>query len=164
MSDQFRDIIRIGIQEYGDKIADKIKERLRKLDKKATGETIESVKAIVEEVGEEFKIKIEADKALQYIDAGRRKGAKPPPFKPIYQWVKVKRFQFRNRETGQWMTYRQTAWATVHGIAKNGIKPTYVVSKAMREVDGELDPIEEAYLDYVERKILFTFNQRNTNT
>ena len=66
---------------------------------------------------------------------GWRSSAKAPksPFKykkkmahfgAIREWVGVRRFQFRNRKSGKFMSYESTAFLIARSVAAKGISPT----------------------------------------
>lgn len=42
----------------------------------------------------------------------------------INKWVKAKRFQFKDRQTGKFMSYEQTARLITHSIYSKGLSPT----------------------------------------
>ncbi len=72
--------------------------------------------------------------------------SKRPPIKPITEWVTKRRFQFKNKENGKFMSYKSTAFLITRGIFKNGIKPslffTKPFEKAFERLPDEL--VEEA--------------------
>jgi hypothetical protein len=47
----------------------------------------------------------------------------------IKKWVRAKRFQFRNRETGKFMSYDSTALLIARSIYNKGLKPTLFFTK-----------------------------------
>ena len=53
----------------------------------------------------------------EFVDKGRRAGAKMPPVQPIIDWVRVKKIK-----TPQ-ITTEQMGWAIAKSIAKKGIRP-----------------------------------------
>ena len=64
----------------------------------------------------------------------------------INQWVKDRRFQFKDRENGKFLSYEQTAFIITRSIYQKGIEPTRFFSKPF-EVGFERLPEEliEAY-------------------
>lgn len=90
---------------------------------------------------------IEMEQYGQYLDLGVKgkvSGQRAPksPFKfgsgtgkkgglteGIRGWVKARRFQFRNRETGKFMSYEQTAQLITRSIYLKGTKPTLFFSR-----------------------------------
>jgi hypothetical protein len=47
----------------------------------------------------------------------------------IFEWVKARRFQFSDRKTGKFMTYKATAFLISRSIYQKGMKPTQFISK-----------------------------------
>ena len=47
----------------------------------------------------------------------------------IKKWVRAKRFQFKNRETGKFMSYESTALLIARSIYNKGLKPTLFFTK-----------------------------------
>tara|TARA_B100000780_G_scaffold199841_1_gene141458 strand:- start:3163 stop:3696 length:534 start_codon:yes stop_codon:yes gene_type:complete len=63
--------------------------------------------------------------------------------KGIKEWVKEKRFQFRDKKTGRFMSYDSTAFMITRSIYNKGIKATEFLSKPFYRVLKEV-PIELA--------------------
>ena len=86
--------------------------------------------------------------------------SKRPPLKPITDWVKNRRFQFRQKN-GEFMSYKSTAFLVRNSIFKKGIKPslffTKPFEKAFERLPDEL--IEEYGLD-VEQFLEYTINKK----
>lgn len=53
---------------------------------------------------------------------------KPPP-NVIIDWVSSKRFQFRDRKTGRFLSYNQTGFMIRESIYKRGLKPSLFFTK-----------------------------------
>jgi len=47
----------------------------------------------------------------------------------IPKWVRAKRFQFRDKKSGKFMSYEQTGFLIARSIYQKGIKPSYFFSK-----------------------------------
>ena len=87
--------------------------------------------------------------------------SKKPPLKPITQWVTKRRFQFRNKENGKFMSYQSTAFLVRNGIFKNGIKPSLFFTKPFEKAFERLpDELVEAYGLDVEEFLQFTINKK----
>ena len=87
--------------------------------------------------------------------------SKKPPLKPITEWVTKRRFQFRNKETGKFMSYQSTAFLVRNGIFKNGIKPSLFFTKPFEKAFERLpDELIEAYGLDVEQFIEYTINKK----
>jgi len=86
---------------------------------------------------------------------------KRPPIKPITDWVTKKRFQFRNRETGKFMSYKSTAYLIAGGILKNGIKPSLFFTKPFEAAFKNLpNELVQAYGLDVEQFLQYTINKK----
>jgi hypothetical protein len=64
----------------------------------------------------------------------------------IFEWVKKRRFQFKNRETGKFMSYEQTASLITRSIYLNGTAPTNFITKPFEAAFKKLpDDLVDAY-------------------
>jgi hypothetical protein len=87
--------------------------------------------------------------------------SKRPPLKPIQDWVTKRRFQFRNKENGKFMSYKSTAFLITKGIFKNGIKPSLFFTKPFEKAFERLpDELIEAYGLDVEQFLQYTINKK----
>jgi hypothetical protein len=87
--------------------------------------------------------------------------SKRPPLKPIQDWVTKRRFQFRNKETGKFMSYKSTAFLITRGIFKNGIKPSLFFTKPFEKAFERLpDELVEVYGLDVEQFLQYTINKK----
>lgn len=111
---------------------------LVRLDKRVTGELISSLAYSIVGSKDKLTLNITAAPYLGVVDKGRRKGAKPPPFKPILKWVQMRGIVFKDRKSGNPMSSNQTAYAIRYGISKNGIKPTNVLESTMKKFTNNL--------------------------
>ena len=86
--------------------------------------------------------------------------SKKPPLKPITDWVKKRRFQFR-KDNGKFMSYQSTAFLVRNGIFKNGIKPSLFFTKPFDKAFERLpDELIEAYGLDVEQFLEYTINKK----
>jgi hypothetical protein len=100
----------------------------------------------------------------EWVDKGRKAG-KFPPFNNILDWVKARRFQFRELEgknKGTFKSYEETARAVWFKIKNKGIKPSDFYSRpfnlGFEKLPAEL---QEAYGLDVEDFLEFTINELN---
>lgn len=78
----------------------------------------------------------------------------------IRGWVKARRFQFKNRETGKFMSYEQTAQLITRSIYLKGTKPTLFFSKPFAQGFKSLpDELIKAYGLDIESFMKFTLNK-----
>jgi len=86
--------------------------------------------------------------------------SKKPPLKPITDWVKKRRFQFR-KDNGKFMSYQSTAFLVRNSIFKNGIKPSLFFTKPFEKAFERLpDELVEAYGLDVEQFLEYTINKK----
>jgi len=67
----------------------------------------------------------------------------------ILKWVQAKRFQFRNKESGKFMSYQQTGYLISRSIFQKGIKPSLFFTK----------PFEAGYKKYIDTDLMKAFSQ-----
>jgi hypothetical protein len=73
---------------------------------------------------------------LQYLDGGRRAGARKIPVQIILKWIKKKKIRPRNAK-GQFksMTLNQLAFVIQRSIFNIGIRPRNILKKSFQEID-----------------------------
>lgn len=85
--------------------------------------------------------------------------SKRPPLKPITDWVKNRRFQFKQKD-GKFMSYQSTAFLVRNSIFKKGIKPSLFFTKPFEKAFERLpDELVEAYGLDVEQFLEYTINK-----
>ena len=91
---------------------------------------------------------------------GSGKGKKGGLSGGIKKWVEARRFQFRDKKTGKFMSYQSTAYLITRSIWNKGIKPSLFFTKpfeqAFKKLPNEL--IEQFGLD-VESFLTFTLKK-----
>ena len=86
--------------------------------------------------------------------------SKRPPLKPITDWIKNRRFQFRQKN-GKFMSYQSTAFLVRNSIFKKGIKPSLFFTKPFQKAFERLpDELVEAYGLDVEQFLEYTINKK----
>jgi hypothetical protein len=66
--------------------------------------------------------------------------------KGIDEWVRAKRFQFRDNNTGRFMSYEQTAFLVTRSVYNKGIEASRFFSKPFEVAFAKLpDEVTEAY-------------------
>ena len=80
---------------------------------------------------------------------GTGTGKKGGLTKSILEWVQAKRFQFRNKESGKFMSYQQTGYLISRSIFHKGIKPSLFFTK----------PFEAGYKKYIDTDLMKAFGQ-----
>jgi hypothetical protein len=79
----------------------------------------------------------------------------------IDKWVQQKRIQFRNRESGKFMSFKSTASLITRSIYNKGIKPSLFFTKPFEKAFERLpDELVEAYGLDVEQFLQYTINKK----
>ena len=85
---------------------------------------------------------------------GSGTGAKGGLTKSINEWVRNRGFQFRDKKTGKFMSYENTAFLITRSIYQKGIKPSRFFSKPFEVAFKKLpDEVIEAYALDLEKLI-----------
>jgi hypothetical protein len=91
---------------------------------------------------------------------GSGKGKKGGLSKGIKQWVRAKRFQFRDKKTGKFMSYDSTAFLITRSVYNKGIKPSLFFTKPFEQAFKKLpDELVEKFGLDVEDFLAFTLKQ-----
>lgn len=80
---------------------------------------------------------------------GSGTGRKGGLTKSILKWVQAKGFQFRDKESGKFMSYKQTGYLITRSIFHKGIKPSLFFTK----------PFEAGYKKYIDTDLMKAFGQ-----
>lgn len=121
------------INRWAEKASGMVMKRLTDGRKIATGKLVNSIKYKVKREGDTYTVWITGKDYLQYVESGRRPGAKMPPVEPIEQWIKKKRIPIgagrtktlvkRGRQAPKAKQLRNMAFLIARSIGKRGIKP-----------------------------------------
>ena len=77
---------------------------------------------------------------------GSGKGKAGGLTKGIKEWVKRRRFQFRDKETGKFMSYNSTAFLIIRSIWHKGLKPSLFFTKPFEQAFKKLpEELTEAF-------------------
>lgn len=120
-----------GLHDYGQELVANLVKELIQADKKSTGDLIKSIDYELIEKANQYIVNIKSLDYLKYVDEGRRAGSKQPPISAIIPWVKRKGIRIGK-------TPEQTAFVIARSIAKKGIKPTNVISKAIEKTNKNI--------------------------
>lgn len=66
----------------------------------------------------------------------------------INKWVQAKKIQFKNRENGQFLSYKSTAYIIARSIFNKGMKPSLFFTK----------PFEKGYMKYIDIDLIKAFS------
>src|ERR1035437_758631 len=115
------------LKKIGAEMVERFKINLAK--SKASGELENSIKFRVEKRGESFVLIMSAAKQLEFVDRGRKPGAKMPPDAPIRKWIGEKGIPLRRGTS-----LKSLSFLIRRSISIKGIKPTHVISITLKEV------------------------------
>ncbi len=104
-----------------------LKLNLQRLEKVASGGTLNSINFKIDFSEKKSSVSIVANEAIIFIDSGRQAGSKMPPSKPIEDWVVHKGIKFFNKKNKP-LPVKVIAFLIGRKIARDGIKPTNVIS------------------------------------
>ena len=128
------DALRSAMEKYGEALVIQIVQELKDAGKEATGTLAKSVDYELIEALDKISVGIKAVDYFEYVDGGRRKGAKPPPSDAIVKWMKVKGIKGRNPKTGKFISQKSAAFLIARAIGRRGIKPVFAVKKSLRKL------------------------------
>ena len=128
------------VQKLLDDFRDKVIKEAKQGLPRDTGSLAKSLKSYVKESKNSIQISftmneygfyqdrgvkgVRSGKSLSGYQFGTGSGKKGGLTKGINEWVQRKQIQFRNRDTGQFMSYDQTARTIIRSIWQKGIKPS----------------------------------------
>ena len=132
--DKKYEALKKAMSKYGKALVLEIVQQLKDAGKEATGNLARSIDYELIEALDTISIGIKAENYLDYVDGGRRRGAKPPPQDAILKWLKVRNIKGRSKTNGRFITQKSAAFLIARSIGKNGIKPTFVIKKSLRKL------------------------------
>ena len=166
------------LQAFNKYVIQQARTNLTKGNKNVTKELYDSLKATSKVTPNSIENYIEMADHGKFLDLGVKgkvssQRAPNSPFKfgsgtgkpgglteGIRGWVKARRFQFKNRETGKFMSYEQTAQLITRSIYLKGTKPTLFFSKPFAKGFESLpDELIKAYGLDIESFMKFTLNK-----
>ena len=166
------------LQAFNKYVIQQARTNLTKSNKNVSKKLYDSLKAQTKVNPNSIENYIEMEQYGQFLDLGVKgkvssQRAPNSPFKygngtgrkgglteGIRGWVKARRFQFKNRETGKFMSYEQTAQLITRSIYLKGTKPTLFFSKPFAKGFESLpDELIKAYGLDIESFLKFTLKE-----
>tara|TARA_B110000285_G_scaffold203670_1_gene240003 strand:+ start:25693 stop:26238 length:546 start_codon:yes stop_codon:yes gene_type:complete len=93
---------------------------------------------------------------------GSGKGKSGGLSKGIKEWVRKRRFQFRDKKTGKFMSYKSTAYLITRSIWNKGIKPSLFFTKPFERAFKKLpDELKDKFALDLDTFLQYTINQNN---
>ena len=148
------------LKNFAKYVVTKSRMNLRSSDKNSSGKLSKSLDSDVKESKNSFQLSFMMEEYGLFQDKGVRgksssKKAPKSPYKygsgtgkkgglteGINKWVKRKRFQFRDRKSGKFLSYDSTAFLISRSIYHKGIAPslffTKPFEKAFKNIDKDL--------------------------
>lgn len=172
------DNVQIALNEFRDYVIKQSRSNLTRLNKNVDRKLYNSLKGSARQLPNSIEIFFSMEEYGQYQDKGvngKKSQTKAPksPFKfgsgtgrkgglteGINEWVRKRRFQFRNKDTGQFMSYNSTAFLITRSLYNKGIKPslffTKPFEKAFKNLPSELVEkygldIEKQFIDIIKQ-------------
>jgi len=155
------------IKRFRDYVIQQSRSNLTKGNKNVTKQLYNSIKGeVVTDKGFTI-VGFSMDEHGQYQDKGvkgKTSSAKAPnsPFKfgsgtgrkggltqGINKWVRTRKFQFRDRRSGKFLSYDSTAYLITRSVFQKGIKPSLFFTK----------PFEAGYKKYIDVDLMKAFGQ-----
>jgi len=165
-------------QAFNKYVIQQARANLTKSNKNVSKKLYDSLKAQTKVSPNSIENYIEMEQYGQFLDLGVKgkvssQRAPNSPFKygsgtgkkgglteGIRGWVKARRFQFKNRETGKFLSYEQTAQLITRSIYLKGTKPTLFFSKPFAKGFESLpDELIKAYGLDIESFLKFTLKE-----
>ena len=166
------------LQAFNKYVIQQARTNLTKGNKNVSKNLYDSLKAQTKVSPNSIENYIEMEQYGQFLDLGVKgkvssQRAPNSPFKygsgtgkkgglteGIRGWVKARRFQFKNRETGKFMSYEQTAQLITRSIYLKGTKPTLFFSKPFAKGFESLpEELIKAYGLDIESFLKFTLKE-----
>ena len=120
-------------RKWATKVVSNAKSILLKADKVATGNLYNSVGYSLDvNTGD---IEFFCASYGEFVEKGRRKGARFPPSDPILRWIKVRGIKGRDKK-GRFITDRSLTFLIQRAISRDGIKPLPFFKLAIRQAGG----------------------------
>ena len=137
--------------EWASNVTAQAKANILRKNKVATGNLYQSITFNVLPDG---TVDFYYDDAGDFVESGRRQGAKFPPISKMKQWIQIKGLaQWRNKK-GRFISRDSQAFLIARGISKNGIKPFPFFSEPLYEALNSYEYIlEEALVQDIQNDI-----------
>lgn len=148
------EIIKQGLEEAGQRIVDKMVDSLFEQNAVITGKLARSIGYEVTEKGNSYSLSISMEDYGIYVDEGSERGpGKPPPLKPIVDWIKR-----RGIKPPQGMSTQTFAFVIARSIGKHGQRfkqPKPFITPSVEFVANQYLPevLEKAGVKFIEQEL-----------
>lgn len=170
--------VKDALETFGKRVQQQARANLTKEDKKDTGKLYNSVKYDLAVHKNSFHLSFALTDYAMFVDRGVKgwqSGARAvtSPFRfgsgtgpkggltiAIKAWVRRKRIQFRDRHSGMFLTYDQTAWIITKSIYAKGLWTSNFFSKPFENEFKKLpDEVTQKFGLELEKFIKFTLKK-----
>ena len=136
------------LQEFGERIAQELRNQLISANKDASGNLINSIEPIVVETSTGFEVQISALDYLEYVSNGRLAGTMPP-ISALLDWVRIRNIP------------ESAVWAIATSIEQNGIEPTNVIPLTMEQITSQrsISELGGGVANFLQGEFIRQFNQ-----
>ncbi len=128
------------LQPIADYLKKELQEELIQQEHKATGELINSIDVVVNEILGGFEISGSSIFYGQYVERGRMKGARGVPIDALINWIKVRGIKIGSASE------KSMAFMFQASIKKKGIKPSLFVEKTLKKYKNKIGSDIEQYM------------------
>jgi hypothetical protein len=148
---QDKELIQKALERFVKHVTSRAKANLTNKDRNVSKKLYNSIKGEVKVMPNSIGVYFSMEEYGQYQDQGvkgKNSNARAPKseFKfgngtgkkgglteAIEKWVKARRFQFRDKRSKKFMSYKSTAWLITRSIYAKGLKPTLFFTKPFQE-------------------------------
>jgi predicted transcriptional regulator len=140
----------ISVQEKFAK--DVIKQAKTILTRKHKNASKELYNSITFEIDKKGNILFSYADQGDFVESGRRKGAKPPPTQVILKWIKQKGLGQWRDDKGRYISNKSQAYLIARSISRKGIKPLAWFSDPLEKALAKFPAILETAVAIVMEK------------
>jgi hypothetical protein len=161
---QDKEKIQKALDRFVKHVTSRAKANLTNGDRNVSKKLYNSIKGEVKVMPNSIGVYFQMEEYGEFQDQGvkgKRSSSRAPksPFKfgsgtgkkgglteAIEKWVKARRFQFRDKRSKKFMSYKSTAWLITKSIYAKGLKPTLFFTKPFQEAYKNLpDELAKEY-------------------
>lgn len=145
---RYDNLLRV-LEEYGEAVAERYRDRVTAAGKNASGKLSDTVHSYIDRQGDMFNLWLSLEDYWQYLERGTRlqgpwrQRGKFPPLKPFVEWVKAKAIPLEGK------TIEQKARQVAAGVYWHGTRPYWF----LRDTLAEFPDIEEKVAEAIKEDI-----------
>lgn len=117
-----------ALNQWAVQVVQLARNNLKNAGKVATGVLYDSISF---QITQEAEVKFYYEEYGDNVEAGRKPGSRMPPVQKIITWAKIKGLpQFRDKETGRYLSHEARGWMIAKAVARDGFRPIRFFSEA----------------------------------